>query len=124
MQASKTLSAYVYASSGISESTSDILFSGHAMIAEPDGTFVENERFKFESNILIQDVDIQRIKNDRQKENSYSKVNFNFEFKEVSAHFINICFFSSPDLLEIFIAHSSNFFCASSNPLQYPSIIT
>ena len=44
MQSSKTLSAYVYASSGISESTSDILFSGHAMIAEPDGTFVENEQ--------------------------------------------------------------------------------
>lgn len=85
MQSSKTLSAYVYASSGISESTSDILFSGHAMIAEPDGTFVENERFKFESQILIQDVDIARIKNDRQKENTYAKVSFDLDFKE--AHF-------------------------------------
>ena len=80
MQASKTLSAYVYASSGISESTSDILFSGHAMIAEPDGTMVENERFKFESNMIIQDVDIQKIKNDRIKQNSYQKQDFGITY--------------------------------------------
>ena len=80
MQASKTLSAYVYASSGISESTSDILFSGHAMIAEPDGTMVENERFKFESNMIIQDVDIQKIKNDRVKQNSYQHQDFGITY--------------------------------------------
>ena len=82
MQASKTLAAYVYASSGINESTSDILFSGHAMIAEPDGTFIENERFKFESNMIIQDVDIQRIMSDRIKERSYETVDFNIDVKE------------------------------------------
>ena len=80
MQASKTLSAYVYASSGISESTSDILFSGHALIAEPDGTMVENERFKFESNMIFQDVDIQKIKNDRVKQNSYAKMDFGITY--------------------------------------------
>jgi NAD+ synthase (glutamine-hydrolysing) len=80
MQASKTLSAYVYASSGISESTSDILFSGHAMIAEPDGTMVENERFQFESNMIIQDVDIQKIKNDRVKQNSYARHDFGITY--------------------------------------------
>ena len=85
MQASKTLSAYVYASSGISESTSDILFSGHAMIAEPDGTMVENERFKFESNMIIQDVDIQKIKNDRVKQNSYQHQDFGITYPK--AHF-------------------------------------
>lgn len=85
MQASKTLSAYVYASSGISESTSDILFSGHAMIAESDGTMVENERFKFESNMIIQDVDIQKIKNDRVKQNSYQHQDFGIIY--LKAHF-------------------------------------
>ena len=80
MQAAKTLSAYVYASSGISESTSDILFSGHALIAEPDGTMVENERFKFESNMIFQDVDIQKIKNDRVKQKSCAKHDFGITF--------------------------------------------
>ena len=89
MQASKTLAAYVYASSGINESTSDILFSGHAMIAEPDGTFIENERFKFESNMIIQDVDIQRIMSDRIKERSYETVDFNIKSNVVHFSLIN-----------------------------------
>ncbi|MDE6407242.1 MAG: NAD(+) synthase [Anaeroplasmataceae bacterium] len=64
-QASKTISAYVYASSGISESTTDLVFSGHAMIAEPNGETKENDRFSFESNIIYQDVDVFRIAHDR-----------------------------------------------------------
>lgn len=64
-QASKTITAYVYASSGISESTSDLVFSGHAMIAEANGEVVENERFSFESSIIYQDVDVFRIAHDR-----------------------------------------------------------
>lgn len=89
MQAAKTLAAYVYASSGITESTSDILFSGHTMIAEPDGTFKENERFSFESNIIYQDVDIQRIKADRLKERSYEQNKFDIKYPICSFKLIN-----------------------------------
>ncbi|MDE7384658.1 MAG: NAD(+) synthase [Anaeroplasmataceae bacterium] len=64
-QAAKTMTAYVYASSGISESTSDLVFSGHAMIAEANGEVVENERFSFESSIIYQDVDVFRMAHDR-----------------------------------------------------------
>ncbi|MDE7105562.1 MAG: NAD(+) synthase [Anaeroplasmataceae bacterium] len=64
-QAAKTTSAYVYASSGISESTTDLVFSGHAMIAEPNGEIKENKRFSFESSIIYQDVDVFRIMHDR-----------------------------------------------------------
>ncbi|MCM1557010.1 MAG: NAD(+) synthase [Anaeroplasma bactoclasticum] len=64
-QATKTMSAYVYASSGICESTSDLVFSGHAMIAEANGEVVENERFSFDSSIIYQDVDVFRIAHDR-----------------------------------------------------------
>ena len=80
MQAAKTLSAYVYASSGVSESTSDLLFSGHLMIAEADGTFKENDRFSFESEMIIQDVDIDRLQSDREKEKTYSDVGFNIDY--------------------------------------------
>ena len=80
MQAAKTLSAYVYASSGVSESTSDLLFSGHLMIAEADGTFKENNRFSFESEMIIQDVDVDRLQSDREKEKTYSDVSFDIEY--------------------------------------------
>ena len=80
VQAGKTISAYVYSSSGFSESTSDIIFSGHSIIAEPSGDMVESERFLMESNMIVSDIDIFRINNDRIKERSYEQIKINREF--------------------------------------------
>ncbi len=71
--ASKNLCAYIYASSGLSESTSDLVFSGHAMIAEASGNVTENERFSFESNLIFQDVDVLRLQSDRLKKRTYEQ---------------------------------------------------
>ena len=64
----KTVSVYIYASSGVNESTTDLVFSGYAGIYENGKELVENDRFNFETNHIIQDVDIQRIINNRNKE--------------------------------------------------------
>ena len=64
----KTVSAYIYASSGVNESTTDLVFSGYAGIYENGKELVENDRFNFETNHIIQDVDIQRLINNRNKE--------------------------------------------------------
>lgn len=82
MQAQKTISAYVYASGGIMESTSDLCFSGHAMIAEPSGETVENERFDFETNIIYKDIDIARINHDRLNNRSYTQMDLGIQYKE------------------------------------------
>lgn len=81
MSASKQLSAYVYASTGLSESTSDLLFSGHAMIAEPSGKPVENKRFDFHSNLIFQDVDLFKINHDRIKKRTYKQFSLDIEPK-------------------------------------------
>lgn len=65
---SKLVSAYIYASSGVNESTTDLIYSGYAGIYEKGKVLVENERFSFESNHIIQDVDIQRLINNRNTE--------------------------------------------------------
>lgn len=65
---SKLVSAYIYASSGVNESTTDLIYSGYAGIFEKGKLLVENERFSFESNHIIQDVDIQRLINNRNTE--------------------------------------------------------
>ena len=64
----KTVSAYIYVSSGVNESTTDLVFSGYAGIYENGKELVENDRFNFETNHIIQDVDIQRLINNRNKE--------------------------------------------------------
>ena len=43
----KTVSAYIYASSGVNESTTDLVFSGYAGIYENGKELVENDRFNF-----------------------------------------------------------------------------
>ena len=48
-QSAKLISGYIYTSSGISESTTDVVFSGHAMIAENGQILKESNRFQFAS---------------------------------------------------------------------------
>ena len=71
VQSAKTNSGYVYVSSGVNESTSDIVFSGHAMIYEDGKLLKENERFNFESNMIFTEIDTNKLVNDRQKNNTY-----------------------------------------------------
>ena len=71
MQSAKTISAYVYASSGPGESSSDILFGGASMIYENGSLLAENKRFNFENNLITADIDIKKLQNDRLKNKSY-----------------------------------------------------
>ena len=80
VQSAKTISAYVYTSSGVNESTTDVVFSGQALIYENGALLKENERFDFESNLIYSEVDVKRLMNDRQKNISY--LNSNELYKE------------------------------------------
>ena len=71
MQSAKTMSAYIYTSSGMHESTTDLLFSGHAIVCENGSILKENERFALESNSIITDIDIQKLINYRRRNTSY-----------------------------------------------------
>ena len=70
-QSSKLICGYIYTSSGISESTTDVVFSGHAMIAENGTILEESNRFTFDTELLINDIDIQKLCNLRNKDISY-----------------------------------------------------
>lgn len=71
-QSSRTISAYIYASSGMLESTSDILFGGASLIYENGTLLKEGERFLIESNIIYQDIDVLRLVNDRRVNKSFN----------------------------------------------------
>lgn len=66
-QSAKTVSAYVYSSSGFAESSTDLVFSGNAVIAENGKILNESERFSNNDDgfIRFSDVDIQMLKRDR-----------------------------------------------------------
>lgn len=75
----KLVCAYIYVSSGVNESTTDLLYSGYAGIYEKGRLLVENDRFNFESNHVIQEVDTQRLINNRNNElNGYTDKEFRY----------------------------------------------
>lgn len=57
--------AYVYSSSGMMESTKDTVFSGHLMIAENGSMLVERRGFDLDSQMILTDIDIEKLKLER-----------------------------------------------------------
>ncbi len=71
MHSAKQISAYVYASSGPLESTTDILFSGATLIYENGSKLVEGKRFQFDNTLTIGDIDVEKLLHDRMKNTSF-----------------------------------------------------
>lgn len=69
-QSARCMAAYCYTSAGNSESTTDVVFGGHAMIAE-NGSLLAEDRMNDEEMLLIRDLDIELLSNDRRKFNSF-----------------------------------------------------
>jgi len=72
-QSARCLAAYAYASSGVHESTVDLVYGGHAMIAENGAMLAEGERFNRKSSLIHADIDIDRLLAARVSESSYKE---------------------------------------------------
>ncbi len=71
-QSARNICAYIYSSAGWGESSTDLVFAGNAIIAENGTLLGESKRFSIDSQLVISDIDIERIDNDRRKINSFS----------------------------------------------------
>jgi len=71
-QSARCLSGYVYASSGPGESSTDVVYSGHCMVAENGTILAESERFHFDTQIIYADIDLDRIHHERLCHSSFS----------------------------------------------------
>lgn len=70
-QSARCRSGYVYASAGAGESSTDLVFSGNAIIAEDGAILKEGERFSLTPRIVIADLDVEKLILDRTKFNSF-----------------------------------------------------
>jgi NAD+ synthase (glutamine-hydrolysing) len=70
-QSGRCIAGYVYASNGVSESTTDVVFGGHGLIAENGTLPAESPRFQRNAQLLVSDIDVERLQNDRQKMTSF-----------------------------------------------------
>ena len=60
-QSSRTVSAYIYASSGYGESTQDLVFAGSSLIYENGLMLAESPRFSMDGNLIEADVDAEKL---------------------------------------------------------------
>ena len=70
MQSAKLLCGYVYSSCGEGESTSDVVFGAHQMIAE-NGTMLAERRF--DGGLLVSEVDVQKLCYERRRTQMFDK---------------------------------------------------
>jgi NAD+ synthase (glutamine-hydrolysing) len=71
-QSARTLSAYVYANAGVHESTTDLVFGGHLLIAENGVLLAEGERFRRQGDLVAVDVDTERLRTERVRQTSFA----------------------------------------------------
>ena len=71
-QSARVHCGYVYTSSGIGESTTDIVFSGSTYIAENGDMREIGDRFQMESSMIISEIDVERLRIDRQRNTNFT----------------------------------------------------
>lgn len=70
-QSARTMTAYVYASAGFGESTTDLVFAGEAIIAENGKVLAEGERFSIEEQLIIRDIDVDLLRSERRRSTTF-----------------------------------------------------
>jgi len=70
-QSARCMCSYLYASSGVFESSTDLLFSGHLLISENGLLLKENNRFQRENEIITSIIDIDKLNSERLKNISF-----------------------------------------------------
>ena len=74
MQSAKLMAAYVYCDAGFGESTQDLVFAGHNIIAENGKILAESKRFANDNEdeaITYADIDLERLDADRRRCNTF-----------------------------------------------------
>ena len=87
-QSARLLCAYLYADAGIGESSTDMVFAGHNIIAENGSIIAESELFS--TGITTTEVDLARMESERRRMNTYSPISeiqtiyFDIKFKQTN----------------------------------------
>ena len=72
MQSAKDFCAYIYASAGVGESTTDLVFSGACTVAENGALLSEGERFEFNGSMAEACIDIEKLNAERAHNTSFT----------------------------------------------------
>lgn len=88
-QSARTMSGYVYASSGFGESTQDVVYGGNAMIFENGKLLVEGSRFSFQPQIQMTQIDVEKLRAERRQNTTFINAQRGAQVREIQAKLIS-----------------------------------
>lgn len=65
-QSARCIAGYVYSSCGFGESTTDLVFAGNGLIYENGSLLARSQRFSFDRQLIVGEVDVERLRTERQ----------------------------------------------------------
>ena len=68
-QSARLIAGYIYSNAGEGESTTDLVFGGHNLIAENGTILAESKRF--ENGIIYSEIDVNRLMSERRKNTTF-----------------------------------------------------
>ncbi|HVS78457.1 MAG TPA: NAD(+) synthase, partial [Steroidobacteraceae bacterium] len=71
-QSARCIAAYAYGAAGYGESTTDLAWDGQAIVCENGETLAESERFRYEEGLILGDVDLERLRQERMRMTSFN----------------------------------------------------
>ncbi len=74
-QSARLLSAYLYADAGAGESTTDVVYAGHSLIAENGTVLQESKMFQQENSYIVTEIDLGRLEAERRRNMSFKTEN-------------------------------------------------
>ncbi|MPZ76872.1 MAG: NAD(+) synthase [Deltaproteobacteria bacterium] len=72
-QSARCIAAYLYTAAGTGESTTDLAWDGHAMVYESGVLVAESERFRYDSQLILAELDLERLTLERMRQNSFGQ---------------------------------------------------
>ena len=71
-QSARMIAGYVYANAGAGESTTDLVFGGHNIIAENGMVLKESRRYM--NDVIYSEIDVHRLLNERRKNTTFQQM--------------------------------------------------
>lgn len=85
-QSARMISGYVYSGCGFGESTQDVVYGGNAIAYENGQLLAESERFALDSQLIITQIDVEKIRNERRTNSTYINAQCGHDSRIVNAH--------------------------------------
>jgi NAD+ synthase (glutamine-hydrolysing) len=82
-QSGRCNGAYIYSSAGFGESSTDVVYAGNAIVAENGKIIASSDRFSFDPQMIITEIDIQKLRAERLRNSNFFNDRKDIKYRKV-----------------------------------------